>query len=293
MLCPCGSMCLRLLERVAPRTRSASSRSLRIIGAASRVRSECSKRSTSDVDQLGGLARGLAPSLHVLVHDRLQVVDGEQVHVLEFGDLGLDVARHRDVHHEHRPALARAQRGRRHVARDDGVRARGRGDDDVGLAQVRRDLVERRSRNPGTRRPVRGRGRCCGSRRSCGAGRRHAGGARRARSSRPRRPAAPCGCRNSRTRSSPCATAAEATDTAFAPILVCVRTRFATENVAWNSRFSTGPVRARFLGDAIGVLQLPEDLRLAEHHGVESRTRPRTRARRPCARRGGTCNGGC
>jgi hypothetical protein len=38
------------------------------------------------------------------------------------------------------------------------------------------------------------------------------------------------------------ATAAEATDTALAPILVSVRTRFATENAAWNSRLSTGPV---------------------------------------------------
>jgi hypothetical protein len=38
------------------------------------------------------------------------------------------------------------------------------------------------------------------------------------------------------------ATAAEATDTAFAPILVSVRTRFATENADWNRRLSTGPV---------------------------------------------------
>ncbi len=38
------------------------------------------------------------------------------------------------------------------------------------------------------------------------------------------------------------ATAAEATDTALAPICVSVRTRFATENAAWNSRFSVGPV---------------------------------------------------
>ena len=38
------------------------------------------------------------------------------------------------------------------------------------------------------------------------------------------------------------ATAAEATDTALAPILVSVRTRLATENADWNRRFSTGPV---------------------------------------------------
>ncbi len=156
-----------------------------------------------------------------------------------------------------------------------------------------RDLVERRSRSPGTRRPVRGRGRRCGSRRSCGAARRRAGDARRARSSRRRRPAAPCGCRNSRTRSSPCATAAEATDTAFAPISVSVRTRLATENAAWNSRFSTGPVRAGFLRDAVGVLQLARGSAARRAPSSRARTPPRTRARRRCCRRGGTGTGGC
>ena len=38
------------------------------------------------------------------------------------------------------------------------------------------------------------------------------------------------------------ATAAEATDTALAPISVSVRTRLATENAAWKRRLSSGPV---------------------------------------------------
>ena len=39
-----------------------------------------------------------------------QVVDRVEEHVVELADLGLDVARHREVDHEHRPAAARLQR---------------------------------------------------------------------------------------------------------------------------------------------------------------------------------------
>ena len=40
----------------------------------------------------------------------LEVVDGVQIDVVQLGDLGFDVARHGDVHHEHRPVLARLER---------------------------------------------------------------------------------------------------------------------------------------------------------------------------------------
>ena len=51
---------------------------------------------------------------------------------------------------------------------------------------------------------------------------------------------------------------------------VSVRTRLATEKAAWNRRFSSGPGRAGVLRRAVGVLELAEDLRLAEHHRVEA-----------------------
>src|SRR5262245_61209405 len=46
------------------------------------------------------------PAAHALTHDRLQVVDVIEVAVVERGDLGIDVTRHREVDHEQRPALA-------------------------------------------------------------------------------------------------------------------------------------------------------------------------------------------
>ena len=66
------------------------------------------------------------------------------------------------------------------------------------------------------------------------------------------------------------ATAAEATDTAFAPMRVCVRTRLATENAVCISRFRYGPVTPLVERGAIGVLQLAEDLRLAQHQRVQA-----------------------
>ena len=59
-------------------------------------------------DQLVGVARGFATRFQVLVHDVLQIVDREQIHVFELGDARLDVAGHGDVDHEHRLALAGA-----------------------------------------------------------------------------------------------------------------------------------------------------------------------------------------
>ena len=75
--------------------------------------------------------------------------------------------------------------------------------------------------------------------------------------------------RSSRTRVRASATAADATDTAFAPICVSVRTRFATEKLS----ASAGSGRAGcplLLRRAIGSLELAEDLRLAEHHRVQA-----------------------
>ena len=160
---------------------------------------------------------------------------------------------------------------RGHGPRDDRIRARGRGDDDVGLAQVRRDLVEadREALELGRElaraldaavgddhapqsvgvQVARGeRDRLAGADQERGAvveAREHRPGHAHGGSTPPTR-------RSRRSR-------------------VSVRTRLATEKAAWNRRFSIGPGRAGFLGRAVGVLELPEDLRLAEHQRVESR----------------------
>jgi hypothetical protein len=44
------------------------------------------------------------------LHQRREVVDRVEIDVVEARDLGLDVARHREVDHEHRPMAARLQR---------------------------------------------------------------------------------------------------------------------------------------------------------------------------------------
>ena len=92
-----------------------------------------------DAPRRGGL--GLA-RLHVLVHDLPQVVDRVEVDVLERADRGVDVARHGEVEHEHRPVAALLERAPHVVEPDHEAGARGRGDDDVGLRQVRGERVE-------------------------------------------------------------------------------------------------------------------------------------------------------
>ena len=72
---------------------------------------------------------------HRVVALVLQVVDGVQVHVVEPGDRGLDVAGHRDVDGEDRLALAHLHCFHELLFRDDRFRAGGRGDQDVGFRQ--------------------------------------------------------------------------------------------------------------------------------------------------------------
>jgi hypothetical protein len=63
-------------------------------------------------------------------------------------------------------------------------------------------------------------------------------------------------------------TAAAAMLMECAPISVEVRTSLATANERWNSWFSVVP-RAPAFGCAHGVFHLAQDLRLAQHHGVQ------------------------
>ena len=92
-----------------------------------------------DAPRRGGL--GLA-RLHVLVDDLPQVVDRIKVGVLEGGDRRVDVARHGEVEHEHRPVAALLERALHVGEADHEPGTRGRGDDDVGLRQVRGERLE-------------------------------------------------------------------------------------------------------------------------------------------------------
>jgi hypothetical protein len=51
---------------------------------------------------------------------------------------------------------------------------------------------------------------------------------------------------------------------------VSVRTSLATEKACWNKEWSNGPGAAGLGGDAVGLLHLAEDLRLAEHGRIEA-----------------------
>jgi len=95
------------------------------------------------IDDFLRLPRGFAPGTQVLLDDVAQVVDRIQIDVLEFRDVCGDVPWHGDVDQEHRPVSPAGEGGGDHVAMDQGFGARGRGDDDVRLGQVSRDLVER------------------------------------------------------------------------------------------------------------------------------------------------------
>jgi hypothetical protein len=72
-------------------------------------------------------------------------------------------------------------------------------------------------------------------------------------------------------------TAAKATDTGFSPIAVSVRTFLAMEKTRGNRRPSSLPTVPGVAGHGVGGLELAEDLRLAEDHGIEAR-----RDRAPC-----------
>ena len=66
-------------------------------------------------------------------------------------------------------------------------------------------------------------------------------------------------------------TAAKLTETAPSASAVSDRTRLPTPNAQWNSRLRSGPGAVGGRRDAVGVLDLPENLRLADHQRVEPR----------------------
>jgi hypothetical protein len=91
------------------------------------------------IDIRQGQLCGVGALLHVLVDDLLEIVDRVQVHVLEPGDRGFDIAGYGDIDQEHRAVAAPAQ-GRLDVGPGNHVPRAGRGtDQDV---RARERLVE-------------------------------------------------------------------------------------------------------------------------------------------------------
>jgi hypothetical protein len=88
------------------------------------------------VDDRLGLLDRRAARVEVGADDAGQVVDGVEEHVVELGDLRLDVARHREVDHEHRPPAARAQRALDQSLAEDRQRGRGARHHDVVFVQL-------------------------------------------------------------------------------------------------------------------------------------------------------------
>ena len=64
-------------------------------------------------------------------------------------------------------------------------------------------------------------------------------------------------------------TATEAMETELEPIWVSVRTFLATVKARWRRDVERGGDGADLAGDGVGLLDLAEDLRLADDHGVE------------------------
>jgi hypothetical protein len=94
------------------------------------------------VDDLLGLDHRLLARFHAGLDDLGEVVDRIQEDVVEFGDLGLDVARHGQIDHHHRPVAARLDRALDHAQADD-RQGRGRtGHDHVEARQRLADLVD-------------------------------------------------------------------------------------------------------------------------------------------------------
>ena len=75
--------------------------------------------------------------------DFAQVIHGVQEDVIELADLALDIARHRQIKHHHRPVLARMQRAFDNALADNGQRAGRATHDDVVQRQLRGHIIQR------------------------------------------------------------------------------------------------------------------------------------------------------
>ena len=250
----------------SPRARSARDDRRERVASAGGSRSDGPPRPRSR-----GRARSRRPSRSSCSDSRsrsetmsISVTPGERPH------RRLHVARHREVH-EHERAAARVRRARPTLRLITHARGAGRAHDEVRpgerLGQARRGRRARRSMRSASdarvfERTVQDPDR---ARRRGGAG-----ASRRAPPSAPRPPRrrrGPPGRRaHSAARSAPSATNASGA----APSPVSARTRRPAREAAWNSAFRRGPCRVLPLGPAQRLPHLRVDLRLAQHHRVES-----------------------
>ncbi|ABA50496.1 hypothetical protein BURPS1710b_3601 [Burkholderia pseudomallei 1710b] len=95
------------------------------------------------LDDRLGLRDGRLPRRIAFAHDRAEIVDGIEEHVLQLADFGLDVARHREVDHEDRPVAARLHRALDGAETDDRQRRCRARHDDVELVHARGQIGER------------------------------------------------------------------------------------------------------------------------------------------------------
>ena len=143
-----GQLAFEPLQLGSPDAHRTARRSATIVGTAPRERCHARElRHFLGDDRFGALDLRAA-ARQVLLHDRLQVVDVVEEHLLDVADRCLDVARHGDVDDEQRIAPMPAGHRLDLRARDDRPLRSGRRDDDVGVGERRAP-----SRPTGTRRP--------------------------------------------------------------------------------------------------------------------------------------------
>jgi len=95
------------------------------------------------VDQGLGFAGGLLARAAVLADHLLEVVHGIQIHVVESRGLGLDIARHGEIEQEHRCVASNAYRALDRQSRKHRFATRGRADHDVGFREVPFEILQR------------------------------------------------------------------------------------------------------------------------------------------------------
>ena len=93
-------------------------------------------------DRLGLRHRRLA-RIHAFTNHRGEIIDRVEEHVIHRADLRLDIARHRKIDHEHRVVTAGAYRALHHALADDRQRTRGAGHHDVEFRQHLGQVAQR------------------------------------------------------------------------------------------------------------------------------------------------------
>ena len=125
------------------RERSAASRIARIAGTTSRLPSQCMKSVTWFSMITSACATAFCADVEAFARDLAEIVHGIEKDVVERADFRFDVARHREIEHEHRAVLARLQRAFDESLADERQRRGGRAHDDVVQRELRRQVVQR------------------------------------------------------------------------------------------------------------------------------------------------------